>query len=389
MRIARRLMSITGDGSDGWDVFYRARAMVEAGERVLELTIGEHDIRTARRIIDRMAKSARDGNTGYALMPGQNSLREAVAKRVTERTGVPTGIDNVLITPGGQSALFAAHLAACDEGDRALFIDPYYATYPGTIRAVGARAVPVEARAEDEFQPDAEEVARQAAGARSLLINSPNNPTGVVYSAYTMNRLAQVAREYDLWMISDEVYDTQVWEGHHITPRALPGMADRTLVIGSMSKSHAMTGFRCGWVVGPEAVIDRLISLATVTTYGVPGFVQDAALHALNLGPAFEAEVAAPFRRRREIAARVLGAGNVLRMVPSAGAMYLMVDVRGTGMTGEGFANRLLDHKRIAVMPGESFGRAAAGHVRIAMTIEDAAFEDALGTIADFAGGAA
>ena len=202
MRIARRLMSITGDGSDGWDVFYRARAMVEAGERVLELTIGEHDIRTARRIIDRMAKSARDGNTGYALMPGQNSLREAVAKRVTERTGVPTGIENVLITPGGQSALYAAHLAACDEGDRALFIDPYYATYPGTIRAVGARAVPVEARAEDEFQPDAEEVARQAAGARSLLINSPNNPTGVVYSAYTMNRLAQVAREYDLWMIS-------------------------------------------------------------------------------------------------------------------------------------------------------------------------------------------
>ena len=389
MRIAPRLTSITGDGSDGWDVFYRARAMAAAGEKVIELTIGEHDDRTARKIIDRMAKSARDGNTGYALMPGQNSLREAVARRVTERTGVETALENVLITPGGQSALFAAHMAACDEGDRALFIDPYYATYPGTIRAVGARAVPVEARAEDEFQPDAEEISRDAPGARSLLINSPNNPTGVVYSAYTMNRLAQVTREFDMWMISDEVYDTQVWEGHHITPRALPGMADRTLVVGSMSKSHAMTGFRCGWLIGPEAVIARLISLVTVTTYSVPGFVQDAALFALNQGPDFEAEIAAPFRRRREIAARVLGGGNVLRIIPSAGAMYLMLDVRGTGMTGEGFANRLLDETRIAVMPGESFGRAAAGHVRIAMTIDDDRFEQALGTIADFAQGSA
>ncbi|MBW4708024.1 pyridoxal phosphate-dependent aminotransferase [Roseobacter sp. YSTF-M11] len=385
MQLSTRITGLTGGGSDGWDVFLKARRMIAEGTPVTELTIGEHDIRTAAPILRDMHASAMDGHTGYAAVPGTDSLRRTVAARVEERTGVPTTLDNVLITPGGQAALFAAHMAACDPGDTALYIDPYYATYPGTLRGVGAVPQAILTRAEDAFQPRADALKAHAGEARSLLINSPNNPTGVVYSDGTLDMIATICRENDLWLISDEVYETQVWEGRHLSPRALPGMADRTFVVGSMSKSHAMTGSRCGWIVGPEEAIADLITLATHTTYGVPGFIQDAAGFALGQGWDFEAEIAEPFKRRRALATRVLAGQNTVGLVPSQGAMYLMLDIRGTGMTGEAFAYDLLDTHHIAVMPGESFGSSAAGHIRVAMTIEDSAFETALQTLCNHA----
>ncbi|MEO0666767.1 MAG: pyridoxal phosphate-dependent aminotransferase [Pseudomonadota bacterium] len=385
MGLSQRITTLTGGGSDGWDVFVKARRMIADGSQVTELTIGEHDIRTAAPILQDMHRSALNGHTGYAMVPGTDALRDLVAQRTTERTGVPTTRDNVLITPGGQSALFAAHAAACDPGDVALYLDPYYATYPGTIRGVSAIPRAIQTRAEDAFQPRAADIDAAADGARSLLINSPNNPTGTVYSRATLDGIADICTARDMWLISDEVYDTQVWDGVHISPRALPGMAARTLVIGSMSKSHAMTGSRCGWVIGPEDVIAHLITFATHTTYGVPGFIQDAAVFALNQGAAFEAEIAAPFRRRRALAQQVLAGQNTVGLIPAQGAMYLMLDIRATGLSGDEFANALLDRHHIAVMPGESFGAAAAGHIRVAMTIEDAGFEAALRTLCSFA----
>ena len=213
MRLSNRISGIVGGGSDGWGVFYKARRMIAEGIPVTELTIGEHDIRTDPVILEAMHKAAMGGHTGYAMVPGTDRLRDAVASRIQARPGVPTTRDNIIITPGGQSALFASHHAVCDEGDTALFIDPYYATYPGSLRGVGAKAVPIKARAERHFQPDAADIAAKADGARSLMINSPNNPTGVVYSRETLEGIAGVCKDHDLWLISDEVYDTQVWQG--------------------------------------------------------------------------------------------------------------------------------------------------------------------------------
>ena len=385
MQISKRVTGLLGGGSDGWGVFNRARQMIADGITVTELTIGEHDIRTAAPILQDMHRAALAGHTGYASVPGTPALRDTIAKRVTDRTGVATTRDNVMITPGGQSALFAAHAAVCDPGDTALYLDPYYATYPGTLRGISAIPKAIQTRAEDAFQPRAADIAAAAQCATSLLINSPNNPTGVVYTRATLEGIAQVCRDHDLWLISDEVYDTQIWHGTHISPRALPDMAQRTLVVGSMSKSHAMTGSRCGWIVGPEEVIEHLINLATHTTYGVPGFIQDAAKFALDQGEALETEIAAPFLRRRALAQDVLASQNAVALVPADGAMYLMLDVRSTGLSGEAFANALLDRHHIAVMPGESFGIAAAGHIRVAMTIADAEFVTAVQTLCEFA----
>ncbi|TNC68035.1 pyridoxal phosphate-dependent aminotransferase [Rubellimicrobium roseum] len=378
---SHRIRNITGDGSDGWDLFYRAKDLIRQGVAVTELTIGEHDVKTDPAILDAMHGAAKAGATGYASIPGIPELRAAVAERAQRLTGVPTGPENVIVTPGGQAALFAAHQFVGDPGERALHVDPYYPTYPGTIRAAGLVPVAVTARAEAGFEPTEEDLRAVGPGARSLLVNSPNNPTGVIYSDRTLEAIARVAAEHDLWVISDEVYDSQVWEGRHLSPRALPGMAERTLVVGSLSKSHAMTGSRLGWIIGPPEAADLLWDLSTVSNYGIPGFIQEAGVFALAQGPGYETGIAEPFRRRREITQRLLSGQDVVRAAPQRGAMYAMLDVRATGLTGEGFAMRLLDEERIAVLPGESFGQASAGHVRIAMTVEDRAYEDALARI--------
>ena len=385
MEIAHRMTALTGDESDGWDVFYKARALKNQGNPIIELTIGEHDIRTHMDILATMGRSARGGHTGYAAVPGTEGLRAAVARRIEAQTGVPTSVESILITPGGQSALFAAHMAVLNPGDVALYCDPYYATYPGTLRGTGAldRAIPCDPA--HDFQPRTADLEAAAKGARSLLVNSPNNPTGVVYDRATWQAIAKTCITHDLWLISDEVYDTQVWQGKHISPRSLPDMQERTLVIGSMSKSHAMTGSRIGWICGPVPVIEYLTNFATHTTYGVPGFIQDAAEFALSQGQELEDEVAAPFRRRRRIALDLLTQQNLVRAVPCLGAMYLMLDMRTTGLSGEAFAHALLDAHQIAVMPGESFGQAAAGHIRVAMTVADDQFSEALAVLLSFA----
>lgn len=385
MQASHRISNINDQGSDGWEVFLRARALMAEGHQITELTIGEHDIRTDPSILKAMHASAAAGNTGYAMVPGSAALRQNVADRVTKRTGIATTRDNVLITPGGQAGLFATHMAACDPGDTALYLDPYYTTYPGTLRAQGLVPIAVPTRSKHGFQPQREELDKAAKGAKSLLINSPNNPTGTVYSTSTMQNIAEVCCQHDLWLISDEVYDTQVWSGTHITPRSLPQMAERTLVIGSMSKSHAMTGSRIGWVVGPEDMIAHMIHLATNTTYGVAGFVQDAALFALGQGIELEQKISTPFARRRKISLDILRDFPKVKAVATQGAMYLMLDIRATGLSGIEFANRLLDDHQIAVMPGESFGQSAAGHLRVAMTISDDAFGAALRTLCAFA----
>ena len=297
MQLSKRIQQIKTDGSDGWEILYKSRAMIAKGQDVLELTIGEHDIRTDPKILAAMHQSALGGHTGYASVPGTPELRRAVAARVQERTGVPTSHKNVLITPGGQAGLFAAILCATDPGDGVVHLDPYYATYPTSIRAASCVPMPNKTGPENDFQPSAADLATRPEGARAFLMNSPNNPTGTVYSTEAMEAIAGYVQRNDLTLISDEVYDTQIWSGAHVSPRALPNMAERTIVIGSMSKSHAMTGSRIGWVIAPEEAIENMIDLATNTTYGVAGFVQDAALFALSQGEVFEQEIATPFKR--------------------------------------------------------------------------------------------
>ncbi len=385
MDASRRLHHLTSDPEGGWALFFKARAMKAAGDDVIELTVGQHDIPTDPRIVDAMTASARNGNTGYAPIGGTDALRAAIATRITRKSGVPTDPSQILVTSGGQAALFLAHMAALEPGDRALFLDPYYATYPGTIRAAGAEPVAFPLSADEGFLPDIERLRDAARDARSLLINSPNNPTGVVYPEKLMSEIRDLAETAGVWVISDEVYDSMDWTGTGASLRKSDPDGDQSLIIGSFSKLFAMTGFRIGWVIGRPDVIDAMANLVTHTTYGAPGFIQDAAAAALSIGPELEDAVAQPFRHRRDLVLAALETQNVVRAVPPDGAMYVMLDVRATGLTGQDFAERLLATRRIAVMPGESFGQAAAGHIRIALTVPEDDLSRAMEAILDVA----
>lgn len=386
MELSQRIRAVVGGADDGWAVHYRAQAMNAAGERVVMLTVGDHDIKTDAGILDAMKASMDAGNLGYSSVMGSSALRDAIARRVTARSAAGAGRENVIVTPGGQAALFASLMAVLDPGQSCIVLDPFYATFAQTVRAASGRAIVVETPADQGFQPDAAAIERALEpDTRAILINSPNNPTGAVYERARLEALADLCRRRGLWLISDELYDCQIHTGVHLSPRDLPGMTDRSLVAGSLSKSHAMTGSRLGWVVGPDRAIARLGDLATTTTYGIPGFIQDAGQYALTEADAVEAAIAARYRQRAQAAMSAIGNTPGIRAVPPQGGMYLMLDIRETGLSGDAFAARLLDAERIATMPGESFGNAAAGHLRIALTMPEAALRDALGRIAEFA----
>ncbi|MEM1382204.1 MAG: pyridoxal phosphate-dependent aminotransferase [Pseudomonadota bacterium] len=388
MQSSQRIAAIVGgSGDDGWSVHYRAHGLAAAGVPVTRLTVGDHDVKTDASILAAMQGAMTGDKLGYMPVSGIDPLKAAIAARVTAQGGPPVSTEEVVVTPGGQAALYCAAMAALDPGQSCIVLDPFYATYQQTVRAVSARPITVETRAEDGFQPDPDAIAAALApDTRAILINTPNNPTGSVYTRERLEGIAALCQARDLWLISDEVYDRQIHHGAHLSPRVLPGMAERTMVVNSLSKSHAMTGSRIGWLVLPPRSAEHVVDLAIAMTYGIPGFIQDAGLYALTHGGEIEDGIRARYRRRRDQALQVLGSGNLVRAVPPAGGMYVMLDIRATGLTGIAFAEALLEQERIAVMPGESFGAAAAGHVRVALTVPDEELADALGRIVQFAG---
>lgn len=383
--LSKRISSVVQPGKTGWEVHFAAQAMRDRGEDVVFLTVGDHDFPAAAEAVEACVEAVRAGHHHYTDLQGMPPLREAIARVSALATGVATEPEEVVALPGGQAALYAAIQAATDPGDHAIVVGPYYATYPGTFRLSGVDFTVVDATAEDDFQP------RRAAletalrpNTRLLLINSPNNPTGAVYTRETMDGLAAMCRDHDLWLISDEVYWTHAGEAGHVSPASLPGMAERTMVLNSVSKSHAMTGWRVGWLRAPKEVVARLFGLNLVVTYGLPDFISHAVAQTLDheWGLASTREI---YARRRKLAHEALSGANGLVLRGSRGGMYAMVDVRAFAASGEEFAWKLLEAEKVAVMPGESFGEGAAGHIRISLGQPDDALAEALGRIRRFA----
>lgn len=371
-----RISSITPSGKDGWEVHFAALARKQAGEKIVMLSVGDHDFDTPSETVEACVIAVRGGHHHYTQLPGIPRLREAMARISTQCTGVDTTPAQVIATPGGQAALYSAVQGVLDPGEHAVVVAPYYATYPGTFRAAGAGFTVVEAQAEDGFQPRAEAIEQAIEpNTRAILLNTPNNPTGAVYSRTCLEDIAKICRARDLWLLSDEVYWT-LGGGDHVSPRALPGMAERTLVINSMSKSHGMTGWRIGWLTGPADFIAKLVSLNLVSTYGLNDFVSHAAIEALENAYGVD-EIAARYAARRSVFLDEIRGLNGITVRGSDGGMYIMLDIRAMQPDDEKFAWALLDAEQLAVMPGSSFGEAAAGHIRISLCQPDEVLKEA------------
>lgn len=378
-----RLTGIIPSGKDGWEVHFAAMGRRQAGEDILMLSVGDHDFDTPEPTVEACVEEVRAGHHHYTQLPGIPALRQAMADISTRATGVPTSLDQVIATPGGQAALYTAVQATLDPGDHAIMIAPYYATYPGTFRAAGADFTVVEAHAETGFQPDPAAIeAAVRPNTRSILINTPNNPTGAVYTRKSLEALADICRAHDLWLLSDEVYWT-LGGADHLSPRSLHDMAHRTLVINSMSKSHGMTGWRIGWLTGPTDLIHLTISLNLVSTYGLPDFVSRAATEALQNDYGV-AEIKTRYGARRQAFLREVAGMNHVTVRGSEGGMYVMLDVREVEPDSEAFAWALLEHEKVAVMPGSSFGEAAEGHIRISLCQPETVLADAAARLKRF-----
>jgi len=390
--LSPRITGIVTGADDGWGVQERARAMQRAGrDDVILLTMGDHDFPTAEPIRDACAAALAAGETGYGSIHGIEPLRTLIAARGAPVHGIEIDPASVVVSMGGQAALFAALCATLGPGDEAIVIEPYYATYEQTIRSAGGVAVTVPTSADDGFQPDPATL-RAAIGprTRAILCNSPNNPSGAVYTRATLEGIAALCREHDLWLISDEVYHSQVYEADHLSPASLPGMAERTFIVDSMSKSHAMTGWRSGWLICPSREAAQCVTdLFLTSAYGVAPFIQSAMRVALESGEGPEAKIAALYRRRRDRAVAALARSPRLGIHPPEAAMYVMIDLRpligDAPGAAERFAYALLDATGVAAMPGDSFGPSAAGHIRISLTAPEGDLTEACTRIATFA----
>lgn len=373
MKYASVTDRLAGLGGAKWAVHARARALKAAGEDIIELTIGEPDVPTPTQFLDAAAAAMRAGRTGYSNGRGEPGVVAALAARYSARRGRAIGTDQVMCLPGTQTTLYAILRTLADAGDEVLIGDPMYATYEGLIAQSGARMVPVPLRPEHGFRMQAADLAaRITPRSRVLFLNTPHNPTGAVLRAEDIRALAEVARAHDLWILSDEVYEEMVFPGvTFASPLDFPDLAERVVVASSISKSHAAPGFRSGWCIGPAEFCDRLLPLSETMLFGSQPFISDMTAFAVSEPSPVAGGMAERFARRAALIADTLDGVSGLRVHRPEAGMFTLVDVRATGLSGQDFATTLLDQRKVAVMPGESFGSGLSGWLRLSLTQPD------------------
>jgi arginine:pyruvate transaminase len=359
-------------------------------ETVAKFDIAESGIfpLTTRELLDFLPADDRqavedtllDLRLGYTEARGTARLRADLAA-----TYADVNPEQILVTTGAIEANYLLVNTLLEAGDHVVSVLPAYQQLYSVAKAVGCD-ISLWNIVEDggNYRFDLDELERLVKPeTKMILINTPNNPTGAVYSRESLEAIAKLCVEHDLWLLSDEVYWT-LGGGHHVSPRALPGMAERTLVINSMSKSHGMTGWRMGWLTGSESMIALLVSLNLVTTYGLTGFIQEAAAEALENDYGVK-EIADTYNGRRKVFLDAIKGLNDITVRGSEGGMYVMLDISAVEPDDEKFAWAFLDAENVSVMPGSSFGDAAAGHIRISLCQPDEVLLEAAARLRRFA----
>jgi arginine:pyruvate transaminase len=373
MHYAKITERLQGLGSDKWAVHIKGKEREARGEKLIFLSIGEPDAAVPKAIMDVADHQMRSGRTRYSNGRGEPQILRALSSLYSQRTGRHISPRQFLFLPGTQTALYVAFMGAIDLGDEVLLPDPYYATYEGVIAAAGGIPVPVRADPDRGFHLSTDDLARKIGPkTRALLLNTPGNPTGTVFTSDEIARIGALCRKHDLWIVSDEVYATLTYGNTvFVSPFDDKALEERTIVVSSVSKSHAMPGFRCGWIAASEEFCERILPLSETILFGSQPFLEDATAFALeNHFPEVDAMKVSYERRAKALIAGINGSRAISARMPEGG-MFVMVDVRKTGLSGDDFARRLLAEEAVVTMPGESFGLGGAGHLRVALTVDE------------------
>ncbi|WP_027778513.1 pyridoxal phosphate-dependent aminotransferase [Paraburkholderia caledonica] len=385
MKYSSRVEGLQGRRTSAWEIHRVAQQAAANGDDVIVLSVGDPDFATPAPIVERAIEALRGGDTHYSAVSGRDPLRAAIAEEQARMTGCTVGATNVNLTAGAQNGVFATSLCLLEAGDEVIVPEPMYLTYEACVRAAGATLVPVPVDPARAFHLDCDALERAVTPrTKAIFFATPCNPTGVVMPRADLERIARLACEHDLWVLSDEVYADLTFEREHVSIMSLPGMAERTVTLGSLSKSHAMAGWRVGWAIGPTQLIEHMGRLALAMLYGLPGFIQQAALTALQEKSRVVAQMRDIYRRRRDVVFERLSRVPRLRcLLPEAG-MFMMVDVSGTGLDTVDFTWQLFRAQGVSVLDASAFGETANGFVRLGFVVDEARLAEACERIAAF-----
>ena len=383
MKLAERMARLGTETA--FEVLAKARGLEREGKDVIHLEIGEPDFDTPANVIQAGTRALNDGFTHYGPSPGLMEVRERIAEEVSRTRKISVTADNVVITPGGKPIMFFTILALVDEGDEVLYPNPGFPIYESMIRFVGGVPVPMKLLASRDFNVDVDEVAGQITPKTKLMIlNSPNNPCGSVIENEDLRALAELAREHDITILTDEIYSRFLYEGEFASVTSFPGMLDRCIILDGFSKTYAMTGWRIGYGVMPLELVEPVSRLSTNSVSCTASFTQMAVLEAMN-GPQEDAyAMVAEFKKRRDIIVDGLNRIPGIRCPMPTGAFYVFPSVEGTGITSREFADGLLEDEGVAGLAGESFGEFGEGCVRFSFANSAENIERALERIERF-----
>ena len=359
--------------------------LIAATDGVISLGVGEPDFTTPNHISQAAIRSVEQGHTAYTSNSGLPELRELIAAHLARLYGVSYDPHTeIIVTTGVSEGLNLAMQAILDDGDEVLSSDPAYVAYPPNVVFAGGKFVSVPTTAAEGFQLQAGELEKYITPAsKAVLLGYPANPTGAVMERSTLEALAEVIQRNDLFVISDEIYDRLTYGIDHVCVASLPGMKERTILLGGFSKSYAMTGWRLGWVCAPAHITDAMMRVHQYVMMSAPTAAQYAAVEALQHGEEDVQGMLGEYARRRALVIKACWDMG-LELVEPRGAFYAFPSIRSTGLEDEEFAGRLLLEEKVAVIPGSAFGPGGSGHIRICYAQEYSQLEEALARLGRF-----
>lgn len=359
--------------------------IVSTMKDVISLGIGEPDFTTPRPILDAGIRSLQNGETHYTSNAGIIELRQALSEHIERLYGVHYDpATEIVITVGGSEALYLSATALLDPGDEVIVLTPCFVAYQAEVLLAGGVPVEVPCRIENNFDVDPDDI-RKAITPRTkaILIGFPNNPTGAVASRERLIEIGRIADQHDLVVLSDEIYDRLVYGIPHVCFPSLPGMRERSVLLGGFSKDYAMTGWRIGFAAAPKELMSGMMRIHQYTVMCSSTTSQVAALEAIRTGEPYIQQMVAEYDRRRRLI--VDGLNTIgLRTFEPRGAFYAFPYVGDTGLDEDTFANRLLQEERVAVVPGTAFGAGGEGYVRCSYATAYDKLEEALDRIERF-----
>jgi aspartate aminotransferase len=386
MKLAARMSRLGTETA--FEVLARARALEAQGRSIVHLEIGEPDFDTPAHVVDAGVHALRTGHTHYGPSPGLPPLREAIAEHVARTRGVDCRPANVVVTPGGKPVMFFAMLALVEAGTEVVYPNPGFPIYESMIRFCGGRPVPLPLREAKAFSVDVDELASLLnERTRLVILNSPQNPTGGVLPKEDVAAIVEVLRPWpDVVVLSDEIYSDMLYEGEHASVLQHEGMAERTILLDGFSKTYAMTGWRLGYGVMPEALAAHVARLQTNSTSCTASFTQLAGVAALRGDHGPVRAMVEAFRARRNAIVAGLNDVRGFRCLSPKGAFYVFPNVEGTGMSAKELQTRLLEEAGVACLAGTAFGEFGEGHLRFSYANSLDNIHEALSRIRRFLG---